>query len=450
MDYNVSNDAIAELDVPLTVSSSTIILKAKGNLFPASDFVVKIEQFDTLDTSKVVYRENFLISTRSGNTLNISARMYEPVPQSSEATTQTSEKLTFSSWSVVTQVLSAKMWEDLQNNFLLYPKKSQNETITGEWDFQGRLSAKSFLYRWAIGLDVWANLDNITDAGFYDVYNATSPNSVWLPSGYLYLTVERYRWDGSFFHQVVTTFGTGNTANQMYTRCKYAWTSWTSWERLIVWGVPKLRAVPQIHNILPKVPSDYVQQFTLEWNVNNGWTWSPQIPNISDNYLHVITFSWWSSIEDNQNVIQFAYWRNWSEHKRIGNSNDTWGPWIQQNRIIKPSTSIIFELADFTNSVDSTTVKWREAVLNTPWTYKISFRIKWDTGSGTCSCQVRKNGTTIYTWYYDDSDGWIIRSFDYAFAAGDIVSFWGVDDWDNAEVSEIKVMWTLVDYTVNL
>jgi len=72
------------------------------------------------------------------------------------------------------------------------------------------------------------NLDDYTNAGFYNGSSMTNaPNSGWF-----WVTVERYTADAGWVHQTATSFGSGNTANIVYTRTKTGGV-WQSWKQLM-------------------------------------------------------------------------------------------------------------------------------------------------------------------------------------------------------------------------
>jgi hypothetical protein len=72
------------------------------------------------------------------------------------------------------------------------------------------------------------NLDDYTNAGFYNGSSMTNaPNSGWF-----WVTVERYTADAGWVHQTATSFGSGNTANIIYTRTKTGGV-WQPWKQLM-------------------------------------------------------------------------------------------------------------------------------------------------------------------------------------------------------------------------
>ena len=103
-------------------------------------------------------------------------------------------------------------------------------TPSAKLDVNGRALVNEFQYTKAINIS-GANLNDYTFAGFYNGEGmVNAPNSGWF-----WVTVERYSGDDNWAHQTATTFGSGNTANEVYTRTKTGGT-WTNWKRLIDWG----------------------------------------------------------------------------------------------------------------------------------------------------------------------------------------------------------------------
>jgi hypothetical protein len=96
-------------------------------------------------------------------------------------------------------------------------------------EVNGRTLVNELQYTKAINISS-TNLNDYTFAGFYNGESMTNaPNSGWF-----WVTVERYSGDDGWAHQTATSFGAGNTANEVYTRTKTGGT-WTNWKRLIDW-----------------------------------------------------------------------------------------------------------------------------------------------------------------------------------------------------------------------
>ncbi len=96
-------------------------------------------------------------------------------------------------------------------------------------EVNGRVFTDQLQYTRAINISD-ANLDDYVNAGFYNGTNITNAPS----SGWFWVTVERYSDTVDWAHQTATTFGSGNTANLIYTRTKTGGI-WTNWKRLIDW-----------------------------------------------------------------------------------------------------------------------------------------------------------------------------------------------------------------------
>lgn len=104
---------------------------------------------------------------------------------------------------------------------------SQKLTVSG-----GQTLLDQLQYTRAIDI-TGADLNSLVTAGFYNgpsLTNAPGGNGGWF-----WITVETYSGDNNWIHQTATTFGSGNTANEVYTRTRTGGT-WTNWKRFIDWG----------------------------------------------------------------------------------------------------------------------------------------------------------------------------------------------------------------------
>jgi hypothetical protein len=100
-------------------------------------------------------------------------------------------------------------------------------TTTPEQKLQvaGRAIVDQFQYTKAIYHS--GDLNSLLTAGFYDGVNMlNAPNSGWF-----YVTVETHHGGNDWVHQTATSFGAGNTANEVYTRVR-AGGVWTAWKEL--------------------------------------------------------------------------------------------------------------------------------------------------------------------------------------------------------------------------
>lgn len=116
-------------------------------------------------------------------------------------------------------------------------------------EVNGRARVDRFQYIQGIDLSN-NNLNDYTDAGFYIGSTITNaPNTGWF-----YVTVERHS-DANWVHQTATSYGAGNTANEVYTRTKVSGT-WGSWKKLSDSGdisgttnyIPKFTATSTLGN----------------------------------------------------------------------------------------------------------------------------------------------------------------------------------------------------------
>lgn len=111
--YNTANNAITLLDLPITELSNTLTLKGAFARFPTENFIIKITQYDV--NGDVEFRENMLISNRTGWVCNIQTRKFEPVPQDDSALTSVQESYAFDADSVVEVVASSEFYKDIQD-----------------------------------------------------------------------------------------------------------------------------------------------------------------------------------------------------------------------------------------------------------------------------------------------------------------------------------------------
>ena len=94
-------------------------------------------------------------------------------------------------------------------------------------DVNGRTLVNQFEYTRAIDIS-GGDLNSYTLAGFYNGSSMTNaPNSGWF-----WVTVEVFSGDTGWIHQTATSFGSGNTANEVYTRVKSS-STWGVWKKLV-------------------------------------------------------------------------------------------------------------------------------------------------------------------------------------------------------------------------
>jgi hypothetical protein len=90
----------------------------------------------------------------------------------------------------------------------------------------GRALVDQFQYTKAINYSS-GDLNSLITAGFYDGESmSNAPNSGWF-----WVTVETYSGDNNWIHQTATSFGSLNTANEVYTRVRSG-SSWGAWKQL--------------------------------------------------------------------------------------------------------------------------------------------------------------------------------------------------------------------------
>lgn len=112
--YSIANNAICSLD--LEIDESTVTLNLAGNYgrLPASNFIIKVTEYDT-DGTTVIGRENMYVTTRTGAVCTGVTRAYEEVPIDDAAATNIQQALPFSAGSTVEGVSSAEVAKDIQN-----------------------------------------------------------------------------------------------------------------------------------------------------------------------------------------------------------------------------------------------------------------------------------------------------------------------------------------------
>jgi len=109
--YNSSNNAFAQLNLPLADTDTTCVLKWKYWRFPTSNFIIKITH---TAAGIVTARENIYVTTRTGATCTGLVRAYEPVPIDDNATTNIQQALNFSADDIVEVVVSSEFMKDMQ------------------------------------------------------------------------------------------------------------------------------------------------------------------------------------------------------------------------------------------------------------------------------------------------------------------------------------------------
>jgi len=99
-------------------------------------------------------------------------------------------------------------------------------TPTQKLEVNGRTLVNEFQYTKGISIGD-SDLNTISNAGFYMGSALTNAPD---PSGWYYVTVERYTSD-DWVHQTATSFGAGNTPNLIYSRVKVGGT-WSAWKQI--------------------------------------------------------------------------------------------------------------------------------------------------------------------------------------------------------------------------
>ena len=110
--YNITNNAICQLYLPVTNTSNLFVLKWNYDRLPTSNFILKVTEYSW---TTVIGRENILFSLRSWNIAIVSQRAYELVPLDDNASENIQQALSFSADSVCELVVSAEVITDIQN-----------------------------------------------------------------------------------------------------------------------------------------------------------------------------------------------------------------------------------------------------------------------------------------------------------------------------------------------
>lgn len=124
--YNSSNNAIAALNLPISDTDTTMVLKGNYWRFSTSNFIVKVT---TVVAWVVTARENIYVATRTGATCTGLVRAYEAVPVDDSASSNVQQALNFWANDIVEQVISAEMFKDMQDN-LASQAGIQNQTYS--------------------------------------------------------------------------------------------------------------------------------------------------------------------------------------------------------------------------------------------------------------------------------------------------------------------------------
>jgi hypothetical protein len=176
---------------------------------------------------------------------------------------------------------------------------------TYKLEVNGNVLTNELQYTKAININ-GADLNNVVIAGFYNGENLTNAPS----SGWFWITVEKYSGDNNWAHQTATSFGSGNTPNEIYSRVRQGGT-WTAWKK-ISYSTDTPTAT-SVYDLLPNARVDYtwvgqvidgtwVDIFTRANNVLTSGTWMVNM-YVSDfstggahyTYTYSGTFTWYQS-----------------------------------------------------------------------------------------------------------------------------------------------------------
>jgi len=151
------------------------------------------------------------------------------------------------------------------------------------------------------------------------------------PKNWTYiLIVDRVsQWSNYAFQMAIWSWFWWSTANEIYTRSMNN-NIWTSWEKLITWGVPKLANTPDNRGGW-RWPNWYARSLELEFidasDIALTWT-SPGI--------WLLTLAPWNDPNWSGQTVQFAFANNGDRFYRRSTNNTTWGLW--EKEWVKPIT----------------------------------------------------------------------------------------------------------------
>lgn len=163
--YNLNNNARWTLLSSITASSVSIVLNSwYGALFPASNFLITVEQLDTTVTPNVVTkREIIKVVTRTWDTFNITGwRWFWTCTPSDSSTTPWTTAFAFDDWDRVSQYMPSEVTKDMKDEIVrLWSSKLDI------WAIRTWLSnIWSFFYSnwsgWETALTMWANTTVLT------------------------------------------------------------------------------------------------------------------------------------------------------------------------------------------------------------------------------------------------------------------------------------------------
>lgn len=318
-----NNNAKAILQTPIVDVNATEIPIPSGriglfsNTFP---YPITYEKSD--NTWKVTWREVMLCTGKNGDNLVVTRR-YEFCPVNDDAITQTKTPIVLEAEGIIEARVTSAIFDEIYWEI--------DSKLDGVWfttdaeglNYANRLDVNKFTYRGAVRPVDGYDLNNLTDAWFYCVFLAVNSPVAWI----VFITVERHEGDSYGVHQTLTTYWVGNTPNQIYSRVHHSGTTWTSWEKLITGGVPKLSALSDVRGN-NKNPNQYNNQFNVEFSdgttlwISWGVLWG-----------QLVTMNAWT--DTTGQVYQFFYSQEWF-YTRKSTSDTTWDGWLRYDSKVVP------------------------------------------------------------------------------------------------------------------
>lgn len=182
------------------------------------------------------------------------------------------------------------------------------------------------------------DVNNLTNTGFYQGSSLTNaPTTGW----YFYI-VSRYRADANWVHQLAMSFGSGNTANKIYTRTK-ANGVWGAWAEMYTSANPS-----SLLSVYRSYVSDLDTQFTpgqyyfdnSTAGKANATTWGWVHVEVNNNINYNATDNW---------IRQTLQQTDGKKYYRYRINNGAWTAWFQEyNTQYKPTPADIGAVAQST------------------------------------------------------------------------------------------------------
>jgi len=198
-------------------------------------------------------------------------------------------------------------------------------TKTKEETTNHRLNVNGLTWGNSVSMDNWYDLNYLKNWWIYRLFVPSNAPVWWL----VQVVVVSSEWWANVTQTLHPSWFL-NTAWQTYTRSFRD--TWTSWEKLITWGVPKLSETPDLRNII-KTPNSYLATKTVEY-FTGADLWLPT----NTPWYTVETTNAFASMSSRSNIVrQVAHSDTGSnKYERFSASTSTWLDWEKQN--VKPKS----------------------------------------------------------------------------------------------------------------